>query len=700
VLTTRPDKELDELGIRCYKECRTPMASPTTDPSSRRNAAEPFVPENSRVREFSFRAVFLGLFLTLLLGVMNVYLGLRAGIIIAAAYPAAVLSITMLRLGRASILEENLARSGGSIGTAVAAGAIFTVPAFFVANAWSAFAFNFTFPRIVALVGLGAVFGVLFGSLLRRALVHDKSLSFPESNAASEIHKVSVDGGTQSTYFFYNLFPGAIVFLLGALKLFATDNQIPLSIGKTGAGLIRFSPTVTLAAGGRSIVPAPSVSPALLGVGYVIGLQPTLLMFSGSLFSWGVLVPLVIFLLGPRLASIVATDSGDVAWGLIAHSVWNTIVKPIAVGMMVVGAAAALFGMRASLRAALHATAVLLRRGSKLGFEATRADKELDPRLVLFGTLVTAAALYSYSFSTSGSILIALLVVLIVVGFGFLLSCVAGRLVGEIGFSNTPISGLTIAALMIAGLSLSLLHPAPNIRLSILLSLSVCVCVACSVAGGMMQDLKVTHQLGGTPRYIQIVELLGALCMSCVVSVPLLLLYKEDIQRGGTGFGSAQLPSPQASLIGNLAQGLVGGELAWPLVSIGILLGILLLTLRVSNVMLVAVGMYLPIPTTATVLIGGFVNWLVTRKIKTANWTDTLKDRATQVGILTASGFIAGETLAGLARALIVFARGKMPEFLSHPSYSVGLAVLALLGTMLRILPVWEGDRMKSSTGN
>ena len=317
---------------------------------------KPFVPEHLQMRELTARAVLLGLCMTIILGAANAYLGLRAGITIAATYPAAVISMAVLRVWKGSLLEENIARTSGSIGEGVAAGAIFTIPAFLISRAWPSFGFGDAYWKSTVLILVGSVLGVLFISLVRRVMVEDRELPFPESVAASEIHKAGQRGAQAAKYLFWNIGLGGLVFLLGRFGLFAADAEFQIGVGQLGASRVRLGgagSTNILATGGTSTFAAPSVSPAYLGVGYVIGARLAALQFSGGVLAWGLMVPLLIYFLGPQLRAFLPAGAAGNSWSDLAAGVWRYIVRPIAVGGMLVGAAYTLFRMRTSLASGL-----------------------------------------------------------------------------------------------------------------------------------------------------------------------------------------------------------------------------------------------------------------------------------------------------------------------------------------------------------
>src|SRR5689334_19909074 len=311
-----------------------------TPPQEKVRRHRPFVPENMKMQEFTWRALLLGLIMCVVLGAANAYLGLRAGQTIAATYPAAVIGMAVLRVFKGSILEENIARTAGSIGESVAAGAIFTIPAFYLVKAWPQFDSPEVYWKATSLMLVGSVLGVLFVSLIRRVMVEDPELPYPESVAASLVHKAGQTGAQAAKYLFYNIAIGAGIFLGGAFNAFAPDNNFFFPVGRLGSSTLRLGPAGSprlLPAGGASMVAGPTASPAFLGVGYIIGPELAALNFSGSVIAWGMLIPLLIFFLGPQLNGFLPANAQAADWLGLGNSVWRYIVRPIAVGSMMVG---------------------------------------------------------------------------------------------------------------------------------------------------------------------------------------------------------------------------------------------------------------------------------------------------------------------------------------------------------------------------
>jgi putative OPT family oligopeptide transporter len=666
----------------------------------------PFVPEDMKMREFTWRAVLLGLTMTAVLGAANAYLGLRAGQTIAATYPAAVIGMAVLRLGRGSILEENIARTAGTIGESVAAGAVFTLPAFYLAHVWLppvipkhlgfwasmwALAADPNYLKSTSLMLVGSVLGVLFVSLIRRVMVEDRELPFPESVAAAEIHKAGQAGAKAAKYLFYNMGFGALVYLGGVANLFAPDRDFFFRVGQLGSSTLRLGPIGSkqvLGAGGVSTCAAPTVSPAYIGVGYIIGPELAALNFSGSVLAWGLLIPLLIFFLGPQLRTYMPAAATDNDWLGLANNVWRFIVRPIAVGSMMVGTCYTLFRMRKNLLAGLARAVSELRRGTPASESVSRTERYMSSRTVfaLIGcTFLLMCVLYIYLSGLIGGGIAAALVMLIV---GFFFATVSGYLVGVIGSSNNPISGLTLSTLVIAALLMVSLGVSGTGGVIAVLGVAAVVCVSSAVAGELLQDFKVGYILGGTPRSIQITELIAVVVASLVMYFPLMILYQGNINKGGIGFGDKALSAPQAGLMASLAQGIVGGDMAWPLVITGILLGLAMIMFKVKSPMLVAIGMYLPFATTSGIFVGGMIRWFTDRMAQRGGLNDAQRARVENVGILSASGLIAGEALAGLVKAMYDFQDKDVPVIFRNPSYLVGVVVIGMIAYALIRIPL------------
>lgn len=666
------------------------IAMPEPNPQERHR---PFVPENVEMPELTLRAVLLGLVMCIILGAANAYLGLRAGITIAATYPAAVIGMAVLRVWKGSLLEENIARTAGSIGESVAAGAIFTLPAFVIARAWPSFSPGDAYWKSTALMIVGSVLGVLFVSLVRRVMVEDKELPFPESVAASEIHKAGQRGAEAAKFLFWNIGVGGVVYMLGCFRLFAPDKEFFFSVGSLGKSLVRLGPAGTTRAvsvGGYSTFSAPSVSPAYLGVGYIIGIRLAALQFSGGVLAWGLMVPLLIYFLGPQLQQYVPIDvSVENGWGGLAAAVWRYIVRPIAVGGMLVGAAYTLFKMRASLFAGLQRAIADLGQTAEENAQLSRTERYMSFKTVFaLIAVVFAVMIFLYSY-LSGQVVGGVVAAIVMIIVGFFFATVSGNLVGMIGSSNNPISGLTLSTLIIAALLMVSLGVSGPGGVAVVLGVAAVVCVSSAVAGELLQDFKVGYILGGTPRNVQLVELLAVVVASLVMYFPLLLLHEGNIRDHGIGFGDRKLPAPQAGLMATLAQGIVGGDMPWPLVVVGMLMGVAMIMMQVKSPMLVSVGMYLPFETTAAIFVGGLIRSIADAVAQSRGYNEAQRARVENAGILTGSGLIAGEAILGLVWAGLQFAPESFrPAIFKDPSYLLGVAVILGLGYLMVYLPM------------
>ncbi|HKN17558.1 MAG TPA: oligopeptide transporter, OPT family [Candidatus Sulfotelmatobacter sp.] len=653
----------------------------------------PYVPENMEMKEFTFRALLIGLVMTAILGSANAYLGLKAGMTIAATYPAAVIGMALLRLMKGSLLEENIARTVGSIGESVAAGAVFTIPAFVMAGLWPGLTRE-KYWNSVALMVIGGTLGILFVTLLRRVMVEDPDLPYPESVAASEIHKAGQQGAKAAKILFANMGFGGFMYLLGAVNVFSANNTFPVTISALGKKLLLRTGTnpnvATTITGGATLLTAPDISPAYLGVGYIIGPRLAALNFAGGVLAWGLLVPLLTFTIGPYIQA--AQPAGQtLAWPLLAGAIYYSIVRPIAVGGMLVGASYTLFKMRKQLGAGM-ARAVSDLKKSAAAHEATsRTDRDLPSKAIFAGVGVVFLAmigLYYYfiggagNLSNSQVITASVVAALVMIVLGFFFAAVSGNLVGLIGSSNNPVSGLTLCTLVIAALLMVALGVSGTGGVAAVLGVAAVVCVSSAVAGEMLQDLKVGHILGGTPSKMQIGDLFGVVVASLVLFFPLAVLDRAY------HFGSAALPAPQAGLMAMLSKGIVGGDMAWPLVIVGILLGLAMIMIEVKSVMLFAVGMYLPLGTTFAIFVGGVIRWVTDKLRDRRGYNDAQKARVENSGVLTASGLIAGEALCGLVIAGLVGSGKDVTLVHWTPSFWVALAALAVLILVMIRVPL------------
>ena len=638
---------------------------------------QPLVPADSTMSEFTLRALLLGLVMCVVLGAANAYLGLRAGMTIAATYPAAVIGMAVLRLFKGSVLEENFARTVGSIGESVAAGAAFTIPAFVILNY-----FDFGVAGVAhqpgvpvmplwqqyilssALMILGGIMGIFMVTVLRRVMVEDPTLPFPESVAASEIHKAGRRGSEAAMQLFQAMGVGALIRLLGrsdletfdGLGIFTSVNRFQVGVGKLREGFVRLAGDRTVAAGGVSTFTWPAATPAYLGVGYIIGPELGALNFAGGLLAWGLFVPLLVYFIGPSMIGAYGGPDDPANWAALTGHIYRSIVRPIAVGGMLVGAIYTLWKMRRNLILGVQRGIADVRKAAGSSAPTLRTERDLSFRVVGIGMVVLLLLMVSLYYYFTGAIHAAVLAGVVILVTGFFFAAVSGNLVGIIGSSNNPISGLTLATTIVAALTMVLagMQGAPGVMAA--LGVAAVGCVSAAVAGEMLQDLKVGHILGGTPWRMQVGDVIGVVFAGLVLFWPFYIMHTSDVAMlgPGGGFGGPNYSAPQAGLMAALAQGIVGGEMAWPLVIVGIAMGISMILIKVRSPMLFAVGMYLPLETTFAIFVGGVLKWAVTRRAAARDYNAAQKARVENAGVLAASGLIAGEALIGLLIAAVI----------------------------------------------
>jgi putative OPT family oligopeptide transporter len=607
----------------------------------------PYVPADTNMAELTFKAVALGVVMAIVLGAANAYVGMKAGLTVAAAFPAAVVAMAVLRPFRATILEENIARTTASVGESLMAGAIFTIPAFVITGAWD----TLRYWESTAIMLVGGVVGVLFVIVLRRTLVVEADLPFPESVAAAEIVKAGQGGQSGAKFVF-----GGIV-LAAVWELFKNSNGIQLIQEKT-AGAIAFGQSSiavlgekTTYAGGGMYLQTPAASPMLIGVGYIVGFRVAAIVFAGAVMGWLFLVPLAVFL-NPGLTAGMPSG-GDLV--LLSEDVWFNQVRPLAVGTMIVAAFWTLWGLRGPLVSGIRKALADIKLGDDPGKQAPRTEIDLPLNRVLLAIGAMGIATFFLYLYFTGSVLGAAILTAVMLVLGFLFSAVAGYLVGLIGNSNNPISGLTLTALLVAAILMVAIGLTDMSGVAGVLAVAGVVCCAAGVAGDMMQDLKVGHILGGTPWRMEIGEIIGVIGSAVVLAIAL------NVMHAAYTIGSAELPAPQAGLMALIANGIVGGEMAWPLVITGMAFAVGLILVNAPAPMLIAVGMYLPFYSTAAIFVGGLIHAFFQWRQKKLAPTAAQQQEAENKGILLSSGFIAGESLMAVTLAFLFLGQDFVP---------------------------------------
>jgi len=629
------------------------------------SAFQPFVPHDSTEPEFTLKAVLAGILMAAVFGSANAYLGMKAGQTVAATIPAAVIAVALFRLPffRGGVLEQNLTRTAASVGEALVAGAIFTIPAFMMVNVggerlWADLRTHF-WPATVILLA-GGLLGIFFIIILRRPLCVDSDLPFPESTASAEIVKAGQQGATDApAYIFGAMGVGAVLQLLKDAKGFQVFKD-------SVSGFLRFPRSVIgyfgyrkellgdVTYSGGIAYSTPSASPALIGIGYIIGPRLAAINFSGGVIAWLVLIPLILFIDPDLPQRVGSTVGGRAPWDLVSYTVWYNVVRPIAVGAMLVGAVYTLYSMRESIwrsiRGALEAS------GPKAAAKVarTRVDTDIPIRWIIISIAVLVVPITVIYYYFAGSLGAAILVALVMTLSGFFLAAVGGYLVGLVGSSNQPVSGLTLAALVIAALMMVAIGVKGLGGVAAVLGVASVVCCACCVSGSLIQDLKAGYLLGGTPWKMELVEVLSVSAVSFFLLLPIIALHEANLSSGG--IGGRELPAPQAGLMAQLAQGIVGGQMAWGLLLTGCLFGVALVMIKAPSPMLIAVGMYLPLETTSAIFVGGAMKWVADLWARRRKLSAEQNAKFEERGTLLASGFIAGEAITGILLAFLFLA--------------------------------------------
>jgi len=608
-----------------------------------------YVPEDSQLPELTFKAVALGVFMAITLGAANAYLGMKAGLTVAATFPAAVVAMAALRLPflKGSVLEENIARTTASVGEALVAGAIFTIPAFVISGVWD----ELRYWESTAIMLVGGLLGVLFIIVLRRTLVVEAALPFPESVAASELVKAGQGGqDTGASYVFKAMgFAGAWELLKNGngVKLVADSGTVFVSLGRSTIEVIGQQINYV----GGLLLQSPAASPLLIGVGFIVGPRIAATLFSGAVMGWLLFVPLGLFL-NPQLAAQVSDQAG---FASLSTEIWLRQVRPLAVGTMIVAAFYTLFQLRTSLFQGISRAVNDLQASKSGGKQPNRLNLDLDFTKTGIAIMVLAVPLLGLYWYFSQSLPGALLLTVVMIILGFLFAAVAGYLVGLLGSSNNPISGLTLSTLLISAILMVGLGVTGQAGVLAVLGVAGVVCCAAGIAGDMLQDLKVGHILGGTPWKMELGEIIGVTIAALVLIWPMIVLDRVY------EIGSAELPAPQAGLMALMSQGIVGGQMAWPLVITGMFLALALILINAPSPMLIAVGMYLPFQSTSAIFVGGLVAWWLTRLMDRRKVGSAERSRALNTGVLLSSGFIAGEALMAVFLAFLVLGSEVFP---------------------------------------
>ena len=586
---------------------------------------KPFVPAEREMKEFSITAVIVGVLLAVVFGAANAYLGLRVGMTVSASIPAAVVSMGILRglLRRNSILESNLVQTIGSAGESLAAGAIFTLPALFL---WAEEGKAETpdLFTITALALCGGVLGVLFMVPLRKALIVKEHgvLPYPEGTACADVLLAGEEGGSGAKTVFFGMgFAALVKYVVDGMKVIPGAVMVPVNSLKTLFSV--------------------QVYPALMGVGYICGIRIASYMFAGAVLGWFVLIPAIVSFGGESVLYPGTVPIATLYNEGGASAIWSSYIRYIGAGAVAAGGIISLVKTLPLLFSTFYEAVKAARSGKEKSQK--RTERDLDIRFVIGGIILFALLIWlvpALPISFSGAWLVIL--------FGFFFATVSSRMVGLVGSSNNPVSGMTIATLLLVTAWLKATNTIGMPGMIAAISIASVICIVAALAGDTSQDLKTGFLLGATPRRQQIGELIGV-AVSAVTIGGVMMLLNQAWQ-----FGSEALAAPQATLMKMITEGVMEGNLPWTLIFIGVFIGVAVEIMGVP-VLPVAIGLYLPFELSASILVGGILRYVSSRKKKDD-----------EGGILFCSGLIAGEGLMGIVLALLaVFGKSDKID-LSH----------------------------------
>lgn len=627
--------------------------------------------------QLTLRAVGLAIVLAMILAAANTYLGLFAGMTIASAIPAAVVSMAVLRLlGGGGILENNIVQTGASAGSSIASGVIFTIPALVILGFWQ----DFRYSWVLAIAGLGGLLGVLFSVPLRRALIVDQKLAFPEGQAAAEVLKAGEN-------------PSQGIRILGVGAVGGAFTKLA-----AGSGL-RLIPDTAASAGFAGKYLAffgTNLSPALLSVGYIVGLNVGIVVLAGAMLSWNIAIPYYVANVLPHQAELAQAAAGLEPEDL-AGFIWSKQIRYLGVGAMLVGGIWALVSLRHSLLSGVR-SGLAAARASAAGQVIAHTEQDLPMKSVLLGILLFTLPLWALYQAIVGSLAVSLPMTIIMIITGFLFCSVSAYMAGLVGSSNNPVSGITIATILFSAVVLLVLMGKDNEAgpvAAIMIGAVVC-CAAC-IAGDNLQDLKCGYIVGATPWRQQVMLGIGA-ASSALVMAPVLNLLAQAY---GIGVPSESHPNPllapQATLMASVSKGLFGGQLPWGMIAVGAVIGVAIIVLdevlkaRGSSfrtpVLAVAVGIYLPLELMTPIFLGGLLAWVAERRLRRQGLDAAEIERRHRKGLLFAAGMITGEALMGIAIAVPIVTSGSA-DVLALPSLWhfgewLGLVVLAILAGLL-----------------
>jgi putative OPT family oligopeptide transporter len=644
-----------------------------------------FVPSSKTIPELTFKAALVGIFLAIVLGAANAYLGLYAGMTVSAIIPGAVMALAILRPFKGTILEVNLATMGAAAGECIAAGVIFTIPALLLLGAWTEIHYLET--TFVAL--LGGLIGILWMVPLRRALVIKTDLPFPEGIAVAAVLTTTVGGETaggqrrEGAVSSIWLVIGALIAALykfGELSLNIFRGTIE-HVGSIGKYVVRGEVKEGWLYGGLT------TSPALLGVGWIIGPRIASYVIVGGLLGWIIILPLIILIGG--------MPPGDPLDGVFV--IWGEQIRYIGVGAMLVGGLWAIWSIKNNLVGSVREAIIGIKGGQVKAKK--RTEQDLSYKFVFSAIILMTIPIFLLYMWLSNMFGISLLMAAVTIFFAFIASALAGYLTGLVGSSNCPISGVTVVVLLIVSLIMLGLGATTFEAMAIVIMISAVICIGGSISGDLLQSMACGQMLGATPKKLQISMTLGVLAASGVIGLVIAVLDQAF------EIGSRMLPAPQAGLMAGVVQGVLGGEMLWPYVLAGMVLAIVLILIDLP-VLPVAIGIYLPFTLSVPIFTGGVIRHLTDRILKNrfgsaeeeeiSDWELAVKqtgikpkEKVVRTGLLFTAGLVAGEALMGVLVAVLFVVGINLSVFKEAPLLP-GLLIWIFIALLLAYIPIRE----------
>lgn len=643
------------------------------------NMHKPYISPETRLNELTLRSIIIGALLSVILGAANAYFGLFSGLTVSASIPAAVISMAVLKAFKNSnVLENNMVQTAASAGESLAAGVIFTIPALVIMGYWQEF--NYVETTLISICG--GVLGVLFTIPLRNALIVKEKLMFPEGIATAEVLKTGQEGGKSVKFLVYGSLIGG-VFKLGTEALNLWHGIFEKATVLNQKVYLYFS---------------LNLSPALVAVGYIVGLNIATLVFMGGVITWWIAIPAYVGMNGFEQVAAELVEAGKfvsiegVTPEAFGGALWSAKMRYLGVGAMVIGGLWALISLRSALVTAFKSGVKAFKEGAQKASETLRTDLDTPMSWVLLGIGVMIVPVFFIYLTIIKDIPVTLFMALLMVVAGFLFSAVAGYMAGLVGSSNNPISGVTIATILSTALLLLLLMGSsdPSRGAAGAILVGAVVCCAAAIAGDNMQDLKAGYVLGATPRNQQVMQMIGVLAGALLIAPVLNLLLESKGIGNPTAEHPDPLTAPQATLMMSVATGIFGGKLPWGIISVGATIGAVIIMIDQylkkigSNfrmpVLAVAVGLYLPFELDSSIFVGGVIAWMLDRSFRKNNIDKENKDKASNAGLLIASGLITGEALMGILIALLASFQLSLSLFDQPIGGSIlGLVLLVLI---------------------